>query len=350
MEKTDKGISLLLTVFGSCLYFVVYALSITGNCLVLLICYRRRASSLNWFIGNLAVADLTFALLSILDAISFFWHWVGGQVSCKIQSFLISACYTTSIMTLVVISYERVKAVVHPFNVRLVDSVYALKKVVSLWLVSLAIGSPLLHAYAIVTDEESHIAVCSNKSFGDLERQIYYGIHGVCFFVIPLIYMLYAQATIFRTLRSRAQRFPGQSCWNTCTPVAFTHRKVAKTLMALTIAFVICWSPFMIFRQLMYFHLSNERHVWRSSQLLVLVNSALDPILYGIYSENLSLKKVFGRFVKCFSFMRPSRRVRIFNTTETTRSQQNTEIDSTRARFNMRQLTNINTNRVISVN
>ena len=269
---------------------------------------------MKWFIANLAVADLTFALLTILDAISIFWHWIGGQVSCKIQSFLIEACYSTSIMTLVVISYERVKAVVNPFNARFIDSVSASKKVVSLWVISLAIGSPLLHAYRVVREEESDKAVCSNEPFGDLERQIYYGIHGVCFFIIPLIYMLYAQFTIFRTLRSRAQSFPGQSCLN--TTLTTRHRKVAKTLTALTVAFVICWSPFMIFRTLRYFHLWNERHVWKSSQLLILMNTALDPILYGIYSENLSSKQVFGRIVKCFGFTRPSARNRIFTTTE----------------------------------
>jgi len=126
--------------------------------------------------------------------------------------------------------------------------------------------------------------------------------------------MLYAQFTIFCTLRSRSQSFPEKSCFS--TTLTCTHRKVAKTLTALTVAFVICWSPFMIFRTLRYFHLWNEKHVWKTSQLLILMNTALDPILYGIYSENLSSKKVFGGIVRCFSFIRPSARARIFTTTE----------------------------------
>jgi len=330
MQKPVEGISLPLIICGSCLYFVVFALSITGNCFVLTTCYRRRASSLKWFIANLAVADLTFALLTILDAISFLWNWIGGQVSCKIQGFFVASSWNTSIMTLVAISYERVKTVVDPFDARFIDSVSASKKVVSLWVISLAIGSPLLHVYRIVREEESGKAVCSDEPFGDLERKIYYGIHGVCFFIIPLIYMLHALFTIFRTLRSRAQRFPGQSCLN--TKLKCRHRKVAETLTALTVAFVICWSPFVIFRMLKYFHLWHEKHFWRSSQILTLVNSALDPILYGIYGENLSSKQVFGGIVKCFAFIR----VRIFTTKETTRNQQNTKIDaSTRARFNI---------------
>ena len=114
---------------------------------MLSVCYKRSgSSSLRWFIDNLAIADLTFALLSILDIISFLWTWVGGQVTCKIQCFWIEACYTTSIMTLVLISFQRIKAVLHPFNARLSDAEGAKRKVVALWLGSLVVCSPLLYA------------------------------------------------------------------------------------------------------------------------------------------------------------------------------------------------------------
>jgi len=57
--------------------------------------------------------------------------------------------------------------------------------------------------------------------------------------------------------------------------------------VALTIAFAICWSPFTIVRALIYFHLTDEGYVWRFSQILILSNTVLDPILYGIYGGKL---------------------------------------------------------------
>ena len=144
MAKNDGN---LWIIFLSCFYFFAFAFSIMGNCFVLSLCYKRRgSSSLRWFIANLAIADLTFALLSILDIISFLWTWVGGQVTCKIQCFWIEACYTTSIMTLVLISFQRIKAVLYPFNARLSDAEGAKRKVVALWLGSLVVCSPLLYA------------------------------------------------------------------------------------------------------------------------------------------------------------------------------------------------------------
>ena len=305
MAKND-GISLPLVILGSCFYFFAYAFAITGNCFVLSVCYKRSgSSSLRWFIANLAIADLTFALLSILDIISFLWTWVGGQVTCKIQCFWIEACYTTSIMTLVLISFQRIRAVLHPFNARLSDAEGAKRKVVALWLGSLVVCSPLLYAYQVVTLDLSSQIICTNRPFGDLGRQIYYSIHAVCFFIVPLVYMIYAQTAIFLALiRSSRRVFPAQNAF--ATSYTNRHRKVAKTFAALTLAFIICWSPFMIVRTLMYFHLLSEGHVWRASQLLVMLNTVLDPILYGIYGENLNFRQYLRRIITRLTFRQAS--------------------------------------------
>ena len=294
MTAKNHETSLPLVIFGSCFYFFAYAFSITGNCFVLSVCYKRRgSSSLRWYIANLAIADLTFALLSILDMISFLWTWVGGQLTCKVQSFWIEACYTTSIMTLVLISFQRIKAVLHPFNARLSDAEGLKKKVAALWLGSVVVCSPLLYAYQVVTLDYSGQIICTNRPFGDLGRQIYYSIHTVCFFIVPLMYMIYAQTAISLALRSSRRIIPTQNAF--ATSYMNRHHKVAKTLAALTLAFIICWSPFMIVRTLIYFHMLSEGHGWRLCQILVLLNTVLDPILYGICGENLKFRRYIRR-------------------------------------------------------
>ena len=291
---TSDGFPRAIVVSFVFFYFLVFGLSTIGNCLVLSICYRaikRNASSLKWFIVNLAIADLTFTFLSILDFIAFLWTWLGGQVTCKLQSFLIEACYTATIMTLVVISLERLKAVVDPFSTRTSAPEGVYRKLAGLWFVSFVGASPLLYAYQAHEDSAGGVS-CANIAFRDLGRQIYYSIHSVCFFLAPLIYIIYAQRSIFVTLRSSVcstqNLFPA-AC------AKLRHRKAAKPLVVLTVAFVGCWSPFTITRMLMYFKLIDGGYIWRASQLLIFANTALDPILYGIYGENLksSLKRFF---------------------------------------------------------
>jgi len=135
-------------------YSTVLLLSIVGNVIVLCHCHwtikrRQSSSSIKWFIANLAVSDLTFTVLSLLDFIAYSWTWLGGNVTCKIQGFLIEACYTVSIMTLVAISYQRRKAVVTPLRARTDASDSEYKKLIAIWFTSLLIGSPLLYAYKL---------------------------------------------------------------------------------------------------------------------------------------------------------------------------------------------------------
>ena len=106
--------------------------------------------------------------------------------------------------------------------------------------------------------------------------------------------MILTQTVIHRALRTRELPVKRNSFIQKSNQ---RHRKVTKTLIVLTIAFVICWSPFMITRTLTYFHLASPVFVWRASQILICLNAALVPILHGYYSRNL--KSALKRVVRC---------------------------------------------------
>ena len=289
---TSDGFPTAIIVSFVVFYSVVFLLSAVGNTVVICASYlkiKRGQRSINAFIANLAIADLTFTVLSTLDFVTFLWAWPGGTVSCKAQSFLIEACYTSSIMTLTLISFERRKAVITPLRVR-TSSHNEYIKLITLWIASLVIDSPSLFVYDINKDA-SGSPICNNASFGDLGKQVYYSIHTVFVFIVPVTYMLYAQFTIFKALRARVFLTPHAFS----TAASKRHRKVAKTLFALTAAFIVCWAPYITIRAMVRFHLTDEGYFWRASQLLVFLNTALDPLLYGIYGENN------GRFLQRFN-------------------------------------------------
>ena len=282
MSDSDN-FSLPLVISFIVFYFSAFLLSTLGNAWVLLICYKtmkRRNVSLMWLVINLATADLLFMLLSIFNAISFLRRWVGGSIVCKLHGFLVETTYTASIATLVVISYERLTAISDPLNARARNvSNKGYRKIVLVWGVCLAVCSPLLALYQLV-DEKGEM-VCNNTTLGDVGRQVFYSLHVFFFFVCPLSYMIISQSKIFRSLRTRRVAPTQMEISNT------RHKKVAKTLFALTTVFVLCWSPFMVMRTLKYFYLAQSNVIWTSSRLLIILNTVLDPILYGIYGGNL---------------------------------------------------------------
>ena len=295
---TSDGFSIALVVTFTCVYFLIFLSSIVGNSFVLWLCYklkRQRESSLTCCIANLAIVDVTFTVLTIFDLILFVWTWVGGEIFCKLLSFVIEACYSTSILTLVLISFERLKAVVDPFRVRLITRENILRKLIAVWSVSAVVNSPSLYAYQTQTDDKGTVS-CTNIMFGDLARQIYYTIHAFCFFFVPLVYMIVVQKRIFLSLRSSV----ASNTSNTIASMRYQrHYKVAKVLAALTIAFVICWSPFMVTRTLLYFHFTNGGYVWRASQLLI----DIDIVKYGLRSNIIrslrrSYEAVCSKFIQ----------------------------------------------------
>ena len=300
MADSD-GFPLAIIVFLCIFYSTVFILAIVGNTWVIGNCYKtirkKKYHTFTWLVANLACADLVFIFLTIFNIIGFFWKWVGGDNTCKLQGFLIEATYTTSISTLVVISYQRLRAVADPFYFNARNKSMSQRKYVTLaliWILCFAVCSPLIFIYRVETLENGDV-VCVTTSWGNKGRQIYYCLHGAFFFVLPLLYMIVTQTRIYRVLRDRAMPRHSYSREESNQK----HKKVTKTLAALTIAFVICWSPFMITRTLIYFHLASPDFAWRASQLLICVNPALDPLLYGFYGGNL--KTVLRRVLRCHS-------------------------------------------------
>ena len=295
--SVTEGFQLWMVVFFGILYSTVFIMSTVGNAWVIATCYKnlkQRHFPLMWFVANLAASDLLFTLLTIFNVISFFYGWVGGDISCKLQGFFVEATYTTSITTLGAITFQRLKAITHPFNARM-DS-WARKEYIKLaiiWFLCLVVCSPLLQMYRVET-QENGANVCVNTTWGNTGRQIYYSLHAAFFFAIPLCYMIRTQTVINRALRTSVVPVISNSFIHNSSQ---RHRKVARTLVALTIAFVICWSPFMITRTLMYFHLASPGLGWIACQLLIFLNAALDPILYGYFGGNL--KSIFKRVVSC---------------------------------------------------
>ena len=286
-----------LQAFFVIFYSTFFLMSIFGNLWMIVTCYKslkRQLLPLTWLVANLAFADLLFTFLTILNFIDVFWRWVGGNSTCRLHGFLVEATYTTSITTLVLITFQRLKAVTDPFNARIRG--WARKEYIKLaiaWFLCLAVCSPLLDIYRL--EMRVNAIVCVNTTWGDIGRHVYYSLHATFFFVLPFLYMILTQRIIHRALRARVVPTISNSFIEKSTQ---QHKKVAKTLIALTIAFAICWSPFMVTRTLIYFHVASPGLVWRVSQLLICLNAGLNPILYGYYGENLKCK-LRKRLARC---------------------------------------------------
>ena len=199
-DNFSTPIVVLFAVF----YTSVFILSTVGNTWVLVTCYKtlkRRHFPFMWLLATLASADLSFTLLTVFTSVGYFHQWVGGNSTCKLQGFLLEASYTASIITLVMISYQRRKALTDPFNARTRSWPYReYTKLVIIWGLSLAVCSPLVRIYFVSTNKNGKL-VCVTKAREDTNPKLYYSLHTTFFFAIPLLYIILTQCCIFHTLR-----------------------------------------------------------------------------------------------------------------------------------------------------
>lgn len=171
MTNRHRACTLLSTVGN---VVVLHSSAVTGL-------KKRWQCSIKYFIANLALTDLT-TLLTIFDfLVSFLRTRVGGEVSCKLQNFVVEAPYTWP-SSILIVSFERRKAVAVPFGTRTSLSRSMYRRSCAVWIASLSISL-------------AHPKICTNIAFGDLPqwRQLLYcSIHGAWTFIFPLTYMIYA--------------------------------------------------------------------------------------------------------------------------------------------------------------
>lgn len=273
----------------STIYVSTCLTSIIGNCVVLLVCYRgtrRRflASTtplFNLYVANLAVADTLFTLLTAFDAASLFpGKWIFGDILCKIQGFLLESCYSASILTLVAISRERLKLASEiQMKSRVCRANERKKRTIILWISTFLLCSPLLLFYTILQNNDEK-NICTNLALKDLGRQVYYSLAAVVMFFVPLSFMIWTHLRITRAFK--VQVMPNKKILES---IRIRQKKVTKMLRVVTLVFVCLWAPFIIVRQLKYFHLYNGYAFWMLSQLLILMSAASNPCIYIFYSS-----------------------------------------------------------------
>ncbi|XP_069697678.1 uncharacterized protein [Periplaneta americana] len=100
--------------------WILFALIVLGNSAVLVALFlnKSRKSRMNFFIMQLAVADLTVGLISVLTDIV--WRitvtWHAGNFACKLIRFLQAVVTYSSTYVLVALSIDRYDAITHPMN------------------------------------------------------------------------------------------------------------------------------------------------------------------------------------------------------------------------------------------
>ena len=294
-------------------YCLIIVVSLIGNSMVVAVVFKnlRMRTTVNYYIVNLAIADLliTFYMPRVISIALFGYEWVvggtAGYVFCKLSILLNQTPITVSTFTVVAISFDRFNAVVFPLR-KFVSAWVCKVIILCTWLVALAFRLPTVHAVQLMTEEgKLYCNLLLDVTFAQGASKLYYYFNVIVMFTIPLLVIVILYSAILITLKRReAPRLTPENLSNNSE--GFRRREVVKKkvlrLVSIVVsAFILCWLLYYI-RLCMYAYGYNLSCDWLFVRLVLAhFNSALNPCLYAIFSENYrrGFKKILARVSCC---------------------------------------------------
>ncbi|KAI8128253.1 hypothetical protein FF38_08963 [Lucilia cuprina] len=297
----ERVVSTIVPVF----FGIIGLAGLLGNALVILVVVanQQMRSTTNLLIINLAVSDILFVIFCVpFTATDYVLpEWPFGNLWCKFVQYMIVVTCHCSVYTLVLMSFDRFLAVVHPVtSMSLRTERNATLAIILAWIliITTAIPVALAHSVRIYQFHGHDYTACVFSS--DKEVWSLLGFQLSFFlssYVAPLTLICFLYMGMLARLWKSA---PG------CKPSAESRkgkRRVTRMVVVVVLAFAICWLPIHVILVLKAFNLYGSSHVTVIIQIishvLAYTNSCINPILYAFLSDNF--RKAFRKIVWCGS-------------------------------------------------
>ncbi|XP_027016370.2 trace amine-associated receptor 13c-like [Tachysurus fulvidraco] len=276
--------------------FLLFAITITilGNSVVIISIahFKQLHTPTNILVMSLALADLLLGIIvmpfSMIRSVDGCWYF-SEEFCLWHSSFDVFLC-TASAFNLICIAIDRYQAVCFPlqYPTRVTMPVAWLMVAIS-WISAAVYSFGLLISKANMENLDEYIASIYCLGYCNILFNALWSVLDTCIaFMLPLFVMIFLYAKIFLISKKHARKFDvAKQMKNDVTK--FTQKakhenKAAKTLGIVVGAFNLCWMPFYINSLLdPYINFSTPLVLFDIFIWLGYINSALNPIIYGLF-------------------------------------------------------------------
>ncbi|XP_037606987.1 opsin 8, group member c [Sebastes umbrosus] len=242
---------------GLAILFVA-VLSVLGNGMVLLICYRRRKKMAcsELLCVNLAVVDflccIFFYPLSIMS--SFHHSWLGENATCVyygLGCYIFGLCGMYTIAAISVIHY--LKSCYSLVYAVWLEGANILKVLCAIWLVSTVWSSfPLFGWGEYVPEPYGLSCTIAWRGYHTSAKDAFYVICSfACFTMVPFLLIVVSQFQILLKVSRFSYSLSARGIRNN---LRHTEKRLSMMFFCISLGFVIAWAPYTIVSFLFIFH------------------------------------------------------------------------------------------------
>ncbi|XP_053207205.1 neuromedin-U receptor 2-like [Panonychus citri] len=314
----SRAICLPWLILLSFVYGLIFVAGLIGNTATILVILRFKymQSVTNLYLLNLAIADLLTLCAAMPLELYQLWHqypWELGGFACQLKVLIPETTANASILTLVTFTLERYAAIcgspkTPPPNINSSSSTRNrfTRNTLAIWLLGLLGALPLVLYtrinYLYVNDQPLQGSAWCGLPFNDPDRtwETIMLSSTIIFFIFPLLIICLLYYFIAITLKKATRLDPISNIDlhlndQRCSRKIMQSRKIViRLLVAIVIAFTICWTPFHAQRLLflyvsLYSEWSNQLRsvnqvLFPMAGVFYYLNSSINPILYSVMS------------------------------------------------------------------
>uniref|UniRef100_A0A1B6CAS5 G-protein coupled receptors family 1 profile domain-containing protein n=1 Tax=Clastoptera arizonana TaxID=38151 RepID=A0A1B6CAS5_9HEMI len=301
LDHPDKRDSLYIVVPITVLYSVIFVTGFVGNIITCIVISRNKHmhTATNYYLFSLAVSDLLLLVTGLPPEMYSIWYkypYVFGEVFCVLRGLAAETSANATVLTITAFTVERYLAICHPFLAHTMSKLSrAIKIIFSIWIVALSFAVPQAAQFGVVEIPDQEHTACLVK------RMVFhysFEVSTFLFFLLPmtLITVLYVliglrlrRTTLGKTTEPLgSQQDPGKGSRQQ------SSKRVLRMLVAVVVAFFICWAPFHAQRLVTIYVVPQFPHslftinlytvITYLSGILYYVSTTVNPILYQIMS------------------------------------------------------------------
>ncbi|KAF5301799.1 hypothetical protein FQA39_LY10584 [Lamprigera yunnana] len=343
------------------IFGAIFLTGLIGNISTCIVIARNKSmhTATNYYLFSLAISDLLLLISGLPQEMYYIWSkypYIFGEAFCVLQGFASETSANATVLTITAFTVERYIAICHPFLSHTMSTLSrAIKFILIIWMVAICLAIPQAISFGIIYEKLSDgVSVNEDHNICNVKRVVIphtFLISTLLFFVTPMSLITIFYILIGLQLRQSprgparggsikisslvhkkvmithkhsmhqtsfvtnnntntdCQLSPQEGSKNSCTiPTSqASTQHVVKMLVAVVVAFFICWAPFHAQRLLAIYAQPSSSNVIATfnaltyiSGVLYYMSTTINPVLYHIMSNKfrMAFKETFFERLK----------------------------------------------------